>query len=262
VSISKFISAFSLITLMCVIDGAINGPGAATPSESAERAEIPPAFAEAARAASRTAGVGLPTLMAQLAHESAFRTDARNAASTAAGPAQFLEGTWLEMIQRHGAAYGLGSAAAQIVTINGRLDIADPALKAEVLALRRSPELAFAMAGRYLAAVAADLARFLGRAPSEFEIRLGYLLGAGGAALLLKAAHASPRRSVADILPDAAKANPPLFLDTGGRPLGAAACLEAIRRALRPDRDWGADLELGLPDETTGDVIVGVPDAG
>ena len=258
---AKFISAFALITVICVIDGANNGPGAAPP-EAVEHADVPPEIAEAARAASRISGVGLPTLIAQLAHESAFRADARNAASSAAGPAQFLEGTWLEMIRRYGAAYGLAAIAERIVLINGRLDIADPALKAEVLALRCNPELALAMAGRYLAAVAADLAKMIGRAPNELETRLGYLLGAGGAALLLKAARASPRRPAAEILPDAAKANPLLFQDTGGRPLSAAACLEAIRRTLRAERDWAARLEVGLPGNAIGDAVNRLPDAG
>ncbi len=260
-SITKFISAFASITAMCVIDGATNGPGAAPP-DVAEPADVPPALAETARTASRIAGVDPPTLIAQLAHESAFRADARNRASSAAGPAQFLEGTWLEMIRRHGAAYGLGAAATRIVPINGRLDIADPAIKARVLALRRDPELALAMAGRYLAAVAADLEKHLGRAPNELETRLGYLFGAGGAALLLKAARASPRRSAADILPDAAKANPQLFKDERGRLLDAAACLAAIRRTLRAERDWATGLESGLPEDAVGDVVIGVPDAG
>ncbi len=101
----------------------------------------PTTVADAVRAASRIAGVSAKTLLAQLAHESAFRHDARNAASSAAGPAQFLEGTWLDMIRRHGAAAGLASEAAQITTINGRPDIADPAVKTRVLggAGRRHP---------------------------------------------------------------------------------------------------------------------------
>src|SRR5258706_5858013 len=163
----KFSAALSLITAIG-ISLAIMTTGRT--SVAADPSDLEPELIDAARAASRIAGVTLPSLLAQLAHESAFRADARNRASSALGPAQFLEATWLEMIQRHGAAYGLARAADRIVVINGRLDIADAKLKAEVLALRQDPHLALAMAGRYPAAGAADLPQVVGPAPNEIDL--------------------------------------------------------------------------------------------
>ena len=255
----KFFSALCLITAIAISVTLLMTPRRCF---AADADELAPELLDAARAASRIAGVALPSLLAQLAHESAFRANARNAASSASGPAQFLETTWLEMIQRHGAAYGLASAAEQIVSINGRLDIADAKLKAKVLALRQDPHLAVAMAGRYLAAVGDDLARLLGRAPSEIEIRVGYLFGAGGAAQLLKAARATPKASAAEILPDAAKANPTLFRDAAGRTLGAADCLASIRSALGHDAAPAGRADPEPVPENLVDPVLAPADAG
>jgi hypothetical protein len=255
----KFFSALCLITAIAI---SLTLLTTSSPGAAADPGELAPELVDAARAASKIAGVALPSLLAQLAHESAFRADARNAASTASGPAQFLEATWLEMIQRHGAAYGLASAAGQIVTINGRLDIADAKLKAKVLGLRQDPHLAVAMAGRYLAAVADDLGRLLGRAPSELEIRVGYLFGAGGAAQLVKAARATPKASAAEILPDAAKANPTLFRDSAGRTLGAADCLASIRTVLSQDAARAGRVDPEPVPETLIDPVLAPADAG
>jgi hypothetical protein len=226
----------------------------ATAQVAAERA-VSPTLTEAVRSASRLAGVRFSSLLSQLAHESGLQLDARNPASTATGPAQFLEATWLDMLRRHGAAFGLGDAARQIVVRDGKADVADPNLKTALLALRADPHLAAAMAARYLAAVRRDLAKLLARRPSDVEMRMGYLLGAGGAAQLIAAARATPRKPATEILPEAARANATLFHDEAGGPLDAAACVAQIGRLLSAQDAWSAQFEPAPPREHIGDLV-------
>ncbi len=228
---------------------------------AAERA-ITPDLAEAVRAASRLAGVRFASLLSQLAHESALQTGAKNPASSAAGPAQFLEATWLELVRDHGAAFGLGAEARRIVVRDGRPDVDDPGLKARLLRLREDPHLAVAMAARYLATVKRELATLLRHRPSDTDTRMAYLLGAGGAAQLLGAARTRPRTPASDILPDAARANPPLFKDAEGRPLTAAACVAQIRQLLTAQDDWSAQFEPPPPREHIGDLVLPPAAAG
>lgn len=223
--------------------------------DDATARRIPAEFVEAVRSASRIAGVRFSSLMAQLARESDFQPDARNPASSATGPAQFLEGTWLTMIRRYGAAYGLGHAARSVSEATGRPDIQDPTLKAEVLALRQVPQLAAIMAARYLASVASDMHRLLGRRPTAAEARMGYLLGAGGAAQLLRAARRTPSRPAREILPDAALANPTLFSDPDGTPRSVEVCVNVLRQTLSDDEAWSQGLEPRSGHERIGDMV-------
>ena len=237
-------------------------PRAAAHAQGAAERAITPDLAEAVRAASRLAGVRFASLLSQLTHESALQTDAKNPVSSAVGPAQFLEATWLELIRAHGAAFGLAAEARQIVVRDGRPDVDDPRLKAKLLHLREDPHLAVAMAARYLATVKRELASLLGRRPSDVDTRMAYLLGAGGAAQLLIAARKQPRAPATDILPEAARANPPLFKDADGKPLNAAACVVQIRQVLTAQDDWSAQFEPPPPREHIGDLIAAPSAAG
>jgi hypothetical protein len=236
-------------------------PRTAHAQGAGERA-ISPALAEAVRSASRLAGVRFTSLLSQLAHESALQTDAKNPGSSAAGPAQFLETTWLELIRDHGAAFGLAAEARQIVTRDGRPEVDDPRLKTRLLHLREDPHLAAAMAARYLVRVGRELTKLLGHHPSDVDTRMAYLLGAGGAAQLLIAARKQPRAPAADILPDAARANPALFKDGDGKALSAAACVTQIRQLLTAQDEWSAQFEPPPPREHIGDLVAAPAQAG
>src|SRR3546814_6069897 len=73
--------------------------------------------------------------------------------SSARGLYQFPTQTWLATIDRHGASHGLGWAANAIGRDGGgRLSIADPALRQQILNLRDDPGAASTMA----AALTAD----------------------------------------------------------------------------------------------------------
>src|ERR1700741_2386764 len=88
--------------------------------------------------ASANTGVDFAFLMAQAAKESGFNPDAKSKASSASGLYQFVEQTWLSVVRKHGAEYGLGDMADKIkVGQDGKLQVADQALRKQILDLRR-----------------------------------------------------------------------------------------------------------------------------
>src|SRR5690606_37539365 len=64
--------------------------------------------------ASANTGVDFSFLMAQAAKESGFNPDAKAKTSSASGLYQFVEQTWLSVVRKHGAEYGLGDMASKI----------------------------------------------------------------------------------------------------------------------------------------------------
>ncbi|MQX36523.1 hypothetical protein [Roseospira navarrensis] len=168
------------------------------------------------RDASVKTGVDFAYMLAKANQESGFRPDARNLRGTASGLFQFTRDTWLDTLQRHGAKHGLGDIAARIHTDSrGRLGIADSELEQNVLALRRDPGLSSIMAAEYAAENKRHLEASLGRPAGTTDIYLAHFLGPGGAVTFLTAVGRTPDRPAADVLPEAAHANPGLFLDHG-----------------------------------------------
>lgn len=193
------------------------------------------AMAEAVQTAARAAGVNPAELMAKAARESNFDPRARSRTSSAAGPFQFIERTWLDLVRRHGAAYGLANEAAAIeVGRNGAPFVRDPALRRQLLDLRHDVHVSAGMAARYLDEVGHTMERILHRNPTDTERRLAYVLGPGGASRLIAAAARDPQGSSAALLPEAAAANRALFY-ADGQALTNQAALTRLNRLV--DRD-------------------------
>ncbi len=163
-----------------------------------------------ARAAQAT-GVDFSYLLAQARLESSLDPTARASTSSAAGLYQFTRGTWLQTLEKHGAAHGLGWAEATI----DRGQVADPALRQQVLALRHDPDLSARMAAELARDNRAALLPVLGREPDPAELYLAHFLGAGGAGRFLTALAADPSQSAATLLPEAAAANRAIFYQDG-----------------------------------------------
>src|SRR5215510_11844450 len=84
--------------------------------------------------ASANTGVDFSFLMAQAAKESGFNPDAKAKTSSASGLYQFVEQSWLSVVRKHGAEYGLGDMASKIkIGEDGKLTVADRALRKEIL---------------------------------------------------------------------------------------------------------------------------------
>ena len=108
-----------------------------------------------------------------MAAESGGRDDARNPRSTAVGPYQFIESTFLDMARRHFAAETTGLLPAQILT-----------LRTNRVFARRAAE-AFTRDN-------ADLLANNGMPATLANLRLAFLVGPSAAVRLLRADQATP----------------------------------------------------------------------
>lgn len=175
--------------------------------------------------ASRRTGVDFDYLLAQARIESSLNPEARARTSSASGLYQFTSGTWLETLERHGAEHGLGWAQAAIS--GGR--VADPAMRAQIMALRNDPQASSLMAAELAGDNRDFLAARLGREPDSAELYLAHFLGSGGAGQLLSAIQSDPGQSAPALLPAAAAANRSIFYDAQGAPRSVAGVMEVIR---------------------------------
>lgn len=150
-----------------------------------------------AAAAGRT-GVNFSALFHTARLESGFNPSARANSSTATGLFQFIDSTWLEMLERHGAANGIASLP-----------------RPQALALRNDPEIASLMAAEHMAENATALEKALGRRTDATDLYLAHFLGAGGATRFLRRLADAPETAGATLLPAAAKANQAIFYAQG-----------------------------------------------
>jgi len=213
--------------------------------------QVPIVYVEAARSASALAGTSFSGVLSQVSQESTFKADAKNRTSSAVGPAQFLESTWLDMMRRHGAAYGLGELADQIhVAKGGKLVVANAKVRQHILDLRKDPHLSAGMAARYLDEVGAKLEKSMGRPVSVVEKRMAYLFGPYGAAKLLKTAAADPN------------ANPRLFRDAAGGALPAGTMVAHLKHQIGIDLQRFAEIEASFPKGQVNDAPSDAPAVG
>jgi hypothetical protein len=175
--------------------------------------------------ASQATGIDFSYLLGQAKLESSFNPNAKAGTSSAAGLYQFTKGTWLDTVDRHGSAHGLGWADAAIQ--GGR--VRDPMLRQQVLALRYDPDASALMAAE-LASDNRDFLRgVLGREPDAPELYLAHFLGADGAGRFLTAMTANPVQSAAALFPEAAGANKAIFYDATGAPRSLGGVMELVR---------------------------------
>lgn len=163
------------------------------------------------------AGVDPRLLMAIADKESSFMVSARATTSSATGLFQFIESTWLLAMRDFGRQFGLHAEAALIQTLNGAPTVIDPVDRARILELRNDPFLSTLMAAAMLRVEQERLATRLGRRISEADIYLVHFLGPAGAQKFLSVLAEKPKSAAASLLPQAAKANRPIFYATRKR---------------------------------------------
>jgi Transglycosylase SLT domain len=184
----------------------------------------------AIRQASAATGTSFNYLLATAQVESGLNPQAGAATSSARGLFQFIEQTWLGTIKQSGAQLGYGRYADAISkTSSGHYQVADPAMRAEILKLRNDPTANAVMAGAFTKANADYLATKLDRQPSEGELYIAHFLGAGGAARLISLAANNPNAKGTDYFPNAANANSSIFYD---RATGHPRSLAQVRDVL------------------------------
>jgi hypothetical protein len=181
------------------------------PSTHPDRDVIP-----ALRRASKATGVNFDFLVEQARIESSLNPQAHAPTSSARGLFQFIDGTWLEVVEKHGAKHGLGSAATSIERdASGLPVVRDPARRAAILKLREDPYISGLMAGELALDNAARLQEKLGRAAKPVELYMAHFLGAGGAAAFLGGLQQHPGVDASEIVPVAARANQSVFYQEG-----------------------------------------------
>lgn len=213
------------------------------------------AFATGARAAIANAaeatGVDFDFLLAQAKLESGLDPSARAGTSSATGLYQFVGGTWLDTLKKHGAEHGLGWAANAA---------SDPALRAQAMALRTDPQASALMAAELAADNKAALTATLGREPDSAELYLAHFLGAEGASRFLGALANDPAQSAAAILPAAAAANRGIFY-AGGSARSLGEVMGLVRGKLAgameggDGGEWAADAAPATTVQSTGGPI-------
>ena len=160
--------------------------------------------------ASRNSGVDFSYLLNQAGAESNFDAQAKAKTSSATGLYQFIDSTWLNMVERYGERYGIET--------NGKS-------KQEILDMRKDPQKSSFMA----AAFASENEKFLnanwGGEVGATELYFAHFLGAGGAASFLKARDENPMQNAADLFPNAALTNRNVFFDPDS---GKPRCLQEV----------------------------------
>lgn len=207
---------------------------------------------DAVQNASARTGVDFDYLVDVARVESRFNPTAKAPTSSARGLYQFTKQTWLATLRRHGADHGLGWAANAIgQDASGRLSIADPVLRDQVLALRDDPVAASNMAAALTSDNQDYIESRIGRAAEPVDLYLGHFLGSAGAARFLTAWGQNPDQAGAAMMPDAAAANRPVFYNADG----SMRSLGEIREFFRAKLDEGGNasgMMPGLPAQAPG----------
>ncbi len=160
--------------------------------------------------ASQKSGVDFSYLVKQAKAESSFNPNVKSSNSSATGLFQFIDSTWLDMVNKYGDQYGIDTQGKT---------------KQQILDMRQDPESASFMA----AAFASENEKFLnatwGGDVGSTELYFAHFLGASGASAFLNARDENPIQNAADIFPRAARANRNVFYDSQ---TGRARSLEEV----------------------------------
>lgn len=191
--------------------------------------------------------MGFDFLVAQAKIESGLDPAARAGTSSAAGLYQFIDSTWLDTLDRHAGQHGLDWADREITRKGGHASVADPAARAQIMALRYDPDVSALMAAELARDNSAELSGFLGREPRPDELYLAHFLGAAGARSFLGALQDTPQVAAAALFPEPAQANRAIFFD-GDRPRSVSEVMNVIgsRLAEAMDSSGSEPLPVGV----------------
>jgi hypothetical protein len=230
-----FSEAFDSLAGAPLAGGATPGNAAAAGGTIAQPSQAMGAAAAAGRQGEMRdrAGPGLDQIVDMIhQHESGGRSDAKNPLSSATGPGQFIDGTWRDMIRKY------------------RPDLAQGRSDTQVLALRGDQKISREMTTAY-ARENSEALRAAGLPVTPGSIRLGHLLGPGGAKTVMSTGGNVP---LAEVLPgNVLQANPFMRNMTAGqlrgwadsqmstasigaRPMGAPASIGASPMPAGPAR--------------------------
>jgi hypothetical protein len=171
----------------------------------------------AIRNAAQVTGTSFRYLLATARIESDLDPSLTMRSSSATGLFQFIDQTWLSTLKQAGPGFGYSRYADAITrTSSGRYVVQDPALRDDIMRLRKDPTANAVMAGVFTQQNASVLGNRLGRTPSDGELYMAHFLGPSGAAKLIGLTGSNPQASAAEVFPQAARVNRPIFYDQQG----------------------------------------------
>jgi hypothetical protein len=171
----------------------------------------------AIKRAAQSTGANFDYLLTTAKVESNLDPNSTISTSTATGLFQFLDQTWLGVMKTAGRAFGFGRYADAISqTSSGRYVVDDPALRDEMMKLRKDPTANAMMGGVITQQNAAVLEKRIGRKPTEGELYVAHFFGPHAAARVLQLAASEPNTDAVALFPEAARANRSVFYDRRG----------------------------------------------
>jgi hypothetical protein len=166
--------------------------------------------------------------------------------SSATGLFQFIDQTWLGTLKQAGPAFGYGDYANAISrNASGHYSVDDAEMRREIMKLRNDPTANAVMAGALTQKNAAALTRRIGRQPTESELYIAHFLGAGGGGKLIQLAGSNPQTTAAEVFPQAAHANRPIFYDRHGNARSVSGVYSEIVRRYRVASDGAGTMMAG-----------------
>ena len=208
----------------------------------------------AIRQAAQSTGISFDYLVATARIESNLNPSAQAPTSSAKGLYQFIDQTWLGTMKQAGPALGFGQYADAISKgADGRYDVSDPAMRADIMKLRSDPTASAMLAGAFTRANAGQLNAAIGRQPTEGELYMAHFMGSDGAGKLISAATSQPQANASAMFPQAAAANPSIFYNRSGTPLSASEVYAKLAGKFETARSMtGAPSPAGITPDTAG----------
>lgn len=148
--------------------------------------------------ASANTGVNFAYLVQQAKAESNFNPDIKAKTSSATGLFQFINSTWLSMVEKYGDKHGIDTQGKT---------------KQQILELRKDPEVAANMAAEFAKENEQFLNNRWGGEVGSTELYFAHFLGAPKAAAFLNAKDRDGSQPAAVVFPKEAKANYNVFFD-------------------------------------------------
>ncbi len=166
--------------------------------------------------AGRIVGADPTLLMAVADKESSFATAVQAKTSSATGLFQFIEQTWLGVVDEFGARHGLAAEAQTITRAGRQFVVADATERQRILDLRREPYLSALLAAEMLKRDTLRLEKQMGRHLTGGEVYLIHFLGPDAAQSFMATMEQTPTAKAAELLPRPAEANRPIFYAEAG----------------------------------------------
>ena len=197
------------------------------------------AVTNAIRDAAGATGTSFGYLLATAKIESDLNPSLTMKSSSATGLFQFIDQTWLGTLKQAGPAFGYGDYANAISrdASSGRYSVSDPEMRSAIMRLRNDPSANAVMAGVLTQNNAAVLSRRIGRQPTDSELYIAHFLGAGGAGKLIQLSASNGQATAADVFPQAAHANRPIFYDRQGNARSISGVYSEIVRRFKVASD-------------------------